>query len=70
MEGPRCETREIDDNMKFAQDHAIDAAPALILPDGTLQLGSSTAESLEKRIDEAVANRDRGKPAQGGAAGQ
>ncbi len=54
-----CASKEIDDNMRFAQEHGIDAAPALIFPDGTLQLGYSDAASLEKRIDEAMNNRKK-----------
>jgi len=54
-----CASKEIDDNMKFAEEHGIDAAPALIFPDGTLQLGYSDAASLEKRIDEAMKNRKK-----------
>ena len=68
VEGHDCATNEIDDNMKFVEEHGIDAAPALIFPDGTLQLGYSTADSLEKRIDEAVANRNREKEPKGEAA--
>ncbi len=56
-----CASKEIDENMKFAEGHGIDAAPALIFPDGTLQLGYSDAASLEKRIDEAVKNKKEGR---------
>ena len=54
-----CASKEIDDNMKFVQEHGIDAAPALIFPDGTLQMGYSDAAGLEKRIDEAMKNRKK-----------
>jgi len=47
-----CQSSEADDNMKFAQENAINSAPALIFPDGTIQLGYSDAAQLEKRIDE------------------
>jgi thiol:disulfide interchange protein DsbC len=57
-----CASKEIDDNMRFAEEHGIDAAPALIFPDGTLQLGYSDAASLEKRIDEAMANQKKKNP--------
>jgi protein-disulfide isomerase len=47
-----CQSSEVDDNMKFARENAISSAPALIFPDGTIQLGYSDAPQLEKRIDE------------------
>ena len=57
-----CASKEIDDNMKFVEEHGIDAAPALIFPDGTLQLGYSDAADLEKKIDEAMKNRKKEAP--------
>jgi thiol:disulfide interchange protein DsbC len=48
----QCGTKEVDDNMKFAEEHGIDGAPALVFPDGSLQVGYSDAASLEKKIDE------------------
>jgi protein-disulfide isomerase len=47
-----CQSSEADDNLKFAKENAINSAPALIFPDGTVQLGYSDATQLEKRIDE------------------
>jgi len=44
------------------EEHGIDAAPALIFPDGTLQLGYSDAADLEKKIDEAMKNRKKEAP--------
>jgi protein-disulfide isomerase len=49
-----CQSTELDDNTKFAQTNGITAAPALVFPDGTIQLGYSEAAQLEKRIDEAT----------------
>ncbi len=57
-----CASTEIDDNMRFAAEHGIDAAPALIFPDGTLQLGYSDAADLEKKIDEAMKNQKKNTP--------
>ncbi len=57
-----CASKEIDDNMRFAEEHGINAAPALIFPDGTLQLGYSDAAGLEKKIDEAMKNRKKETP--------
>ena len=57
-----CATKEIDDNMAFVHQHGIDAAPALIFPDGTLQLGYLDAASLEKKIDGAMENRKKETP--------
>lgn len=49
-----CATKEIDENIAFAEENGISAAPALIFPDGTLQFGFSEAAGIEKRIDEAA----------------
>ncbi len=57
-----CASKEIDDNMTFADEHGINAAPALIFPDGTLQLGYSDAANLEKKIDEAMKNQKKKTP--------
>jgi protein-disulfide isomerase len=49
-----CESSELADNTKFAQANAINAAPALIFPDGTVQFGYLEATQLEKRINDAA----------------
>lgn len=49
-----CQSTEVDDNKRFAQENGITGAPALVLPDNTLQIGYLEAPQLEKRIDEAV----------------
>jgi thiol:disulfide interchange protein DsbC len=46
-----CASNEVEDNTKFAKESGITAAPALIFPDGSLQLGFSEAAELEKKID-------------------
>lgn len=56
-----CASTELEDNMQFAEANGITAAPALIFPDGSLQLGFSEAAALEKTIDEAAARRSAGK---------
>lgn len=48
-----CPSKELDDNMAFAKANGITAAPALIFPDGTIQLGYSDATELGKTIDRA-----------------
>jgi thiol:disulfide interchange protein DsbC len=52
-----CTTKELDGNKAFADSNGIDAAPALIFPDGSLQTGFSNAEALERSIDRAVQRR-------------
>jgi protein-disulfide isomerase len=54
-----CSSKDLDDNMRFARENGITAAPALVFPDATVQLGYSVADQLEKRIDEAVQNQKR-----------
>jgi protein-disulfide isomerase len=54
-----CESTEVEENGKYAAENGITAAPALVFPDATVQLGYSEAERLEKRIDEAVAGRTK-----------
>ena len=49
-----CQSTEMDDNMRFARENAINAAPTLIFPDGTVQSGYSDAIQLERRIAEAT----------------
>ena len=49
-----CQSSEVDDNGKFAQANGITAAPALIFPDGSIQLGYSEVTQLEKRVEEAT----------------
>jgi len=63
-----CASKEIDDNMKFVEANGIDAAPAVIFPDGSVQLGYLDAASLEKRIDEAAAAKK--KAGKGGTVGE
>ncbi|OPY68089.1 MAG: putative thiol:disulfide interchange protein DsbC precursor [Syntrophorhabdaceae bacterium PtaU1.Bin034] len=57
-----CATGEIDENLKFGEENGINATPAVIFPDGTIQMGYSDAAQLEKRIDEAAARQK--KPAE------
>jgi thiol:disulfide interchange protein DsbC len=57
-----CPSKAIDDSMTFVRQHGIDAAPALIFPDGSLQLGWLDAASLETKIDEAMKNRKKETP--------
>jgi len=50
-----CSSREVDENMKFMEEHGITGVPALILPDGSIQSGYMEPAPLIKKIDDAVA---------------
>jgi thiol:disulfide interchange protein DsbC len=58
-----CQSTEFDDNGQFARQNGITGAPALIFPDGTIQMGFSEAGPLEKRIDEAAGKQKGPDPA-------
>lgn len=49
-----CPTKELEANRAFAEANGISAAPALVFPNGTVQIGYSNATELEKSIDVAV----------------
>lgn len=55
-----CTTKELENNRSFADTNGLTAAPALIFPDGSLQLGFSDADALEKSIDLAAQRRPAG----------
>lgn len=55
-----CATKEIDENLKFADENSINSAPALIFPDGIVHFGFLDAAALEKRIDKATGKEKRG----------
>jgi thiol:disulfide interchange protein DsbC len=46
-----CQSKEFENNMKFAEESGISSAPTLVFADGTIQSGYSEAAALEKRID-------------------
>jgi thiol:disulfide interchange protein DsbC len=50
-----CSSKELEDNMKFAEANGITGAPTLVFADGTIQSGYSDASALEKRIDSVKA---------------
>jgi hypothetical protein len=50
-----CSSREVDENMKFMEEHGITGVPALIFPDGSIQSGYMEPAPLIKKIDDAVA---------------
>jgi thiol:disulfide interchange protein DsbC len=54
-----CTATDLDDNTRFAQGNGITGAPALVFPDGTIQMGYSEAAQLEKRIDEAAGGKEK-----------
>jgi len=48
---PNCEAKEIDENMKLAEELGITGTPAAIMPDGSVQMGFLEADKLIERID-------------------
>ncbi len=55
-----CPSKEVDDNTAFAAANGLTAAPALVFPDGSVQLGYSDAAALEKSINQAMERRQPG----------
>lgn len=52
-------SKEIDNNIKFAEKNGITGTPTIILPDGSLFQGTAEPEKLIKMIDDAVLNSAR-----------
>ena len=50
-----CASTELDKNIAFTEQNGINAVPAIILPDGSIQPGFLEAPALIARIDEAWA---------------
>lgn len=48
-----CDTKEIDENIRFAEKHGISGTPTMILPNGSVYQGTIDSERLIKLIDEA-----------------
>ncbi len=48
---PKCEAKEIDENIKLASELGISGTPAIILSDGMVIMGYLTAEKLIELID-------------------
>ena len=57
-----CASSEVDENMKFMQDHGITGVPTLIFANGALTPGYLEAAPLIKRIDETFAEASGKKP--------
>lgn len=51
-----CDTKEVDENIKFAESHGITGTPAMVMPDGSLREGTIEADRLIKLTEEAFAN--------------
>ncbi|MCE5195007.1 MAG: DsbC family protein [Nitrospiraceae bacterium] len=49
-----CNTSEVDDNIKLAEQYGITGTPAIILPDGGILPGYKDAETLIKIIDSKI----------------
>lgn len=47
----KCESSEIDNNMKLAEKLGIDGTPAMIFPDGNVVSGGMDADSIIAQID-------------------
>jgi thiol:disulfide interchange protein DsbC len=62
-----CASSEIDQNMKFMQDHGITGVPTLIFANGSLNSGYIEEAPLIRRIDEVFAETSGKKPSGGGA---
>lgn len=54
---PNCEAKEIDQNMKLAEELGITGTPAAIMPDGSVQMGFLEADKLIERIDSSEAKK-------------
>lgn len=50
-----CDTKEVDENIKFAGKNGISGTPTMILPDGSLYQGHIGADKMMKLIEEAFA---------------
>lgn len=48
---PKCETDQVDENIKLAQKFGINGTPTMIFPDGSLVSGALDADSI---IDQVV----------------
>jgi thiol:disulfide interchange protein DsbC len=48
---PKCEAKEIDDNIKLAADLGISATPTIIMPNGKVFIGFLNVEQLIGLID-------------------
>jgi thiol:disulfide interchange protein DsbC len=52
---PSCETTEVDDNIKLAENLGITGTPAIVLQDGAIVPGYKDAETLVRIIEASVA---------------
>jgi thiol:disulfide interchange protein DsbC len=48
---PKCEAKEIDENIKLAGDIGIHSTPTIIMPNGSVHKGFIEAEQLIKMVD-------------------
>lgn len=48
---PKCQTSEVDNNIKLADRLGITGTPAIIFPDGSIAPGAMDADALISRID-------------------
>lgn len=51
LPAPKCNTKEIDENIKLAERLGISGTPAIILPDGGIVPGYKEADALIMLID-------------------
>lgn len=50
---PSCETSEVDENIKLAEELGVTATPTIILPDGAIVPGYKDADALVALIEQA-----------------
>jgi thiol:disulfide interchange protein DsbC len=58
---PNCEAKEIDENIKLAETLGISGTPTSIMPDGSVLIGSLSADKLIERIDSSNAKNKGAK---------
>lgn len=47
---PKCETSQVDDNLKLGQKLGINGTPTMIFPDGSLVSGALDADSIISQV--------------------
>lgn len=56
-----CNTKEVDNTIKFAEKNGITGTPTMILPDGSVYSGVAEADKLIKMIDQASPGKKTSK---------
>jgi thiol:disulfide interchange protein DsbC len=53
---PECDNKEVDSNIRLAEVLGITGTPALVLPDGSLHIGTMSAKQLVDFIERTQGN--------------